>query len=153
MTNYPDFPRIASEVGEVVGSDGLNLLINNAGIMNTTSLAEVTADQMMECYKANTIGPVLLAQVVHVSSLVTYFITLACYFLLSMYCHILYGILMFYLSAVDTYRYITDSCIVWGKRLYNLAERRVVSVKHLGTFVKESTIICSDCIGFLYLKF
>lgn len=33
VTDHDAFPKIAAQIGEVVGDDGLNLVINNAGLL------------------------------------------------------------------------------------------------------------------------
>lgn len=63
VKDYASYPEIVKKVDEVVGENGLNLLINNAGIVTRdSSLTEVTRDQMMEVYEVNTVCPLLLTQ-------------------------------------------------------------------------------------------
>ena len=50
-------------VEEKLGGAGLNLLINNAGIMKVAGFKDVNADSMMEHYNVNCIGPLMVAKV------------------------------------------------------------------------------------------
>ena len=50
-------------VGGIVGEDGLNLLINNAGIMNRDNLESVDSEALIEHFKTNTIAPLMLTKV------------------------------------------------------------------------------------------
>ncbi|XP_074737478.1 C-signal-like isoform X1 [Strix uralensis] len=52
----------AARVGEHLGGSGLNLLINNAGIIKPNSLDNETLEDMTQVYTTNTIGPLLLGQ-------------------------------------------------------------------------------------------
>ncbi|XP_026712739.1 uncharacterized protein LOC113484521 [Athene cunicularia] len=52
----------AARVGEHLGDSGLNLLINNAGIVKLNSLDTETLEDMTQVYTTNTVGPLLLGQ-------------------------------------------------------------------------------------------
>ncbi|KAM7010948.1 uncharacterized protein RBU47_007061 isoform 2-T2 [Passerculus sandwichensis] len=52
----------AAKVGEHLGGSGLNLLINNAGIVKLNTLDTETSEDMREIYTTNTIGPLLMGQ-------------------------------------------------------------------------------------------
>ncbi|XP_058701900.1 C-signal-like [Poecile atricapillus] len=52
----------ADKVGEHLGDSGLNLLINNAGILKVNTLDTETLEDMSEIYTTNTIGPLLMGQ-------------------------------------------------------------------------------------------
>ncbi|KAM4894282.1 C-signal-like [Sylvia borin] len=52
----------AAKVAEHLGGSGLNLLINNAGIVKLTTLDTETLEDMREIYTTNTIGPLLVGQ-------------------------------------------------------------------------------------------
>lgn len=56
------FPGVREEVEAVLQGDGLNLLINNAGIIARDNLAAVTVQGMESLYRTNTIGPLFLAK-------------------------------------------------------------------------------------------
>ncbi|XP_030914292.1 uncharacterized protein LOC102032275 isoform X2 [Geospiza fortis] len=52
----------AAKVGERLGGSGLNLLINNAGIVKPKTLEAETLEDMTETYTTNTAGPLLMGQ-------------------------------------------------------------------------------------------
>uniref|UniRef100_A0A8C3Q8F2 Uncharacterized protein n=1 Tax=Geospiza parvula TaxID=87175 RepID=A0A8C3Q8F2_GEOPR len=52
----------AAKVGEHLGGSGLNLLINNAGILKAKSLDNEVLQDMTETYTTNTVGPMLMGQ-------------------------------------------------------------------------------------------
>uniref|UniRef100_A0A0B8RZH2 Putative oxidoreductase C663.09c n=1 Tax=Philothamnus irregularis TaxID=1899461 RepID=A0A0B8RZH2_9SAUR len=53
----------ADKVTACLKGAGLNLLINNAGIANVSSLETETPENMAETYKTNVIGPMVVVQV------------------------------------------------------------------------------------------
>ncbi|KAF4788255.1 C-factor-like protein [Turdus rufiventris] len=52
----------AVEVGKHLGDSGLNLLINNAGMVKSKMLDAETLEDMTETYTTNTAGPLLMGQ-------------------------------------------------------------------------------------------
>jgi len=62
VTNNDDISRVAKDVEKVLQDDGLNLLINNAGVYARVGLQDVTVDQMMETFRANAVGPLMIVQ-------------------------------------------------------------------------------------------
>ncbi|NXP60363.1 RDH1 dehydrogenase, partial [Chloropsis cyanopogon] len=52
----------AAKVGEHLGGSGLNLLINNAGMVKSKMLEAETLEDMTETYTTNTAGPLLMGQ-------------------------------------------------------------------------------------------
>ncbi|KAK9392767.1 C-factor-like [Crotalus adamanteus] len=52
----------AAKVTECLKGAGLNLLINNAGIINITSLETETPESMANTYRINVIGPMIVVQ-------------------------------------------------------------------------------------------
>lgn len=49
---------------EILGSDGLNVLINNAAIyLKCSSIQDISEDAMMQSYRANVVGPALMCRV------------------------------------------------------------------------------------------
>ena len=65
MTDYAALPAVVDEVTGVVGDEGLNLLINNAGELKreNNALNDVTPEHMRREYEVNTIAPLMIAQV------------------------------------------------------------------------------------------
>jgi len=58
VSNYSSFPGIVKQVEAVVGNEGLNLLINNAGYMPPNrDLATTTPEDMRQAYEINCIAP------------------------------------------------------------------------------------------------
>ncbi|XP_014246377.1 uncharacterized protein LOC106664859 [Cimex lectularius] len=63
VTDYSAFPNFANEVGEIVGNEGLNVLINNAGIAGKfLKIGYLKHEAMLEAYSVNTVAPVMLAK-------------------------------------------------------------------------------------------
>uniref|UniRef100_A0A8C8RFK7 C-factor n=1 Tax=Pelusios castaneus TaxID=367368 RepID=A0A8C8RFK7_9SAUR len=52
----------AKETATRLGGSGLNLLINNAGVMPESTLESVTPEDMLDVYKINVVGPMLMTQ-------------------------------------------------------------------------------------------
>lgn len=50
-------------VESTVQDEGLNLLVNNAGILKRVGFHDVTREEMRKHYEVNTIGPMMMAQV------------------------------------------------------------------------------------------
>ena len=64
VTNWDRHSEIVAEVTNIVGADyGLNLLINNAGILpSLKSLDEMTPGIMLETYATNCVAPIFLTR-------------------------------------------------------------------------------------------
>ncbi|NWT85881.1 GSFK dehydrogenase, partial [Lanius ludovicianus] len=62
VANPASIKAAAAKVGEHLGGSGLNLLINNAGMVKLNSLDTETSEDMTETYTTNTIGPLLMGQ-------------------------------------------------------------------------------------------
>lgn len=62
-TSFDTFYRVRTDVAEVVGDAGLNVLFNNAGLFQwEDSLADVTAEQLSSIYQNNVVGPAMLTK-------------------------------------------------------------------------------------------
>ncbi|GFV49589.1 c-factor [Trichonephila clavipes] len=57
-----NFVEIKKQVEQEVGETGLNLLLNNAGMLHRHSLEDVTMSAMMENFEVNTVSPLLLTK-------------------------------------------------------------------------------------------
>jgi short-subunit dehydrogenase involved in D-alanine esterification of teichoic acids len=57
---------VVAEVDELTGGAGLNLLVNNAGILlsSNLSLAAVKKEDLVQHFEVNSIAPILLTQVI-----------------------------------------------------------------------------------------
>ncbi|CAH1778636.1 unnamed protein product [Owenia fusiformis] len=62
VTDESRYASLAEEVGAIVEENGLNLLINNAGILIRTNLPDVTAEVMKKTFDVNSIAPILISQ-------------------------------------------------------------------------------------------
>nr|ACO10544.1 C-factor [Caligus rogercresseyi] len=58
-----DYKDFVQEVDKEIGTSGLNLLINNAGISGIRQILEkLTGDNMMDVFRVNCVGPTLLTR-------------------------------------------------------------------------------------------
>ncbi|OXB58476.1 hypothetical protein ASZ78_009041 [Callipepla squamata] len=62
VTDPASIKAAAASVGEHLKGSGLNLLINNAGIVRETTLDTETLKDMSDVYTTNTVAPLLLSQ-------------------------------------------------------------------------------------------
>jgi len=63
VTDYDAFPALVKKVNDVVGDEGLNLLINNAGLLpQNRDLESVTPEAMRQAYEVNCIAPLFLSK-------------------------------------------------------------------------------------------
>jgi NAD(P)-dependent dehydrogenase (short-subunit alcohol dehydrogenase family) len=60
VTNEDEITNVASEIGKVLQEEGLNLVINNAALFLPISLEKVTADQMLQTFQTNAVGPLMI---------------------------------------------------------------------------------------------
>lgn len=64
LIDHGSFLNLASQVSNVVKDKGLNVLINNAGISTKfTRIGLVKSEDLLNHFKINTIGPIMLTQV------------------------------------------------------------------------------------------
>ncbi|XP_049866833.1 C-factor [Pectinophora gossypiella] len=63
VTNIAAFNDVASQISKLVGAQGLNLLINNAGVTTKfTKLALVKPEQLLDNLTVNTVAPIMLTK-------------------------------------------------------------------------------------------
>jgi len=64
ITDVTQYDDVVRQVREVVGSEGLNLLINNAGIFNKDmqGIESQTKEELMRHFEVNTVSPILVTQ-------------------------------------------------------------------------------------------
>jgi NAD(P)-dependent dehydrogenase (short-subunit alcohol dehydrogenase family) len=64
VRDYDRYEEFSKKVKEIVKEDGLNILFNNAGVSSKfTRIQLVKSEQMLEAFKVNTIGPIMLTKV------------------------------------------------------------------------------------------
>lgn len=64
LIDHGSFFNLASQVSNIVKDKGLNVLINNAGISSKfTRIGLVKSEDLLNHFKINTIGPIMLTQV------------------------------------------------------------------------------------------
>ncbi|CAG2114022.1 unnamed protein product, partial [Medioppia subpectinata] len=61
-TDYKSFDGFAKQVADIVGDRGLDTLINNAAIVLRNNLNIVTADDMVNNFKVNSVSPLMLTK-------------------------------------------------------------------------------------------
>nr|XP_025035873.1 short chain dehydrogenase gsfK-like [Pelodiscus sinensis] len=61
-TDAASITSAAKEAEARLGGTGLNLLINNAGVMPPSTLASASAEDMLSVYSTNVVGPLLVTQ-------------------------------------------------------------------------------------------
>ncbi|XP_068435022.1 C-signal-like [Clinocottus analis] len=57
ITDLSSIKQCAVQVGSVVGKEGLNLLINNAGVLAKGTLLETSSEDMQNAFNTNVMGP------------------------------------------------------------------------------------------------
>lgn len=63
VTEKADYQRVVDQVAEVVGDEGLNVLVNNAAISTKNkSLADVTQEDMVSAFNVNCVAPLFLTK-------------------------------------------------------------------------------------------
>lgn len=64
VTNTSSFDEISSRIKKVVADEGLNLLVNNAGVTTKfTKLGLVKREQLLDNLTVNTVAPIMLTKV------------------------------------------------------------------------------------------
>lgn len=62
VTDYSTLPALVEQVKGVVGDEGLNLLINNAGLAIRDPIGEIKAESLRTCFEINAVAPIMIAQ-------------------------------------------------------------------------------------------
>lgn len=63
MVDQESIEKCAEEVGQLVEEEGLNCLINNAGINVEADFHSVTAEKMIENFHTNSVAPLMITKV------------------------------------------------------------------------------------------
>jgi len=62
VTDEASYPRLVKEVKDVVKGNGLNLLINNAGMLTSLPLHQLDSSDMRRNYDVNCVAPMMLSK-------------------------------------------------------------------------------------------
>jgi len=62
VTDFESYPTFADQVGSIVTDEGLDLLINNAGIYLRDSLDRVEPKTVLANIETNSVGPLMLTK-------------------------------------------------------------------------------------------
>lgn len=62
VRDFDNYDALVGKIKEKIGDKGLNLIINNAGIMTKDSLLKVTPQSLTDAFHINAVGPVMLVQ-------------------------------------------------------------------------------------------
>jgi NADP-dependent 3-hydroxy acid dehydrogenase YdfG len=60
--NYDEYQRFVSQVGQIVGDHGIDLLINNAGIFLRDDIESVNPKNMLENFEVNAVTPLMITK-------------------------------------------------------------------------------------------
>lgn len=63
VTDYASFGGFAKQIDDIVKDDGLNVLVNNAGVYLEKGKAEATKDDMINTFEINSVAPIMLTRV------------------------------------------------------------------------------------------
>ncbi len=62
IRKYSDYEQFVTQVRQIVGEHGIDLLINNAGIAIRGDLQNVTPEEMLENFEVNSVAPLMLTK-------------------------------------------------------------------------------------------
>lgn len=62
VTDFDALPSLSKAVDKVIGDNGLDILINSAGVLLNVSLLEGSPQDMIENYKINAVGPFIITR-------------------------------------------------------------------------------------------
>lgn len=62
VKDYASFPSLVEQVSQIVGSSGLSVLINNAGMYNKVSLTNGGPELIVENFEINAVSPFMLVR-------------------------------------------------------------------------------------------
>lgn len=62
VKDYAQYDQVVKQVGDIVGEDGIDLLINNAGIAIRAGLDDITPEKMIENFEINSVTPLIFTK-------------------------------------------------------------------------------------------
>lgn len=62
VRDFSSYDKLSTEVNQIVGTKGLDLLINNAGVAAFKTLSQVSPKDMLESLEVNTVAPLILTK-------------------------------------------------------------------------------------------
>lgn len=63
VTDYASFDGFAKKINEIVKNEGLNVLLNNAGVFLEKGKPEATRDDLTNTFEINSVAPIMLTRV------------------------------------------------------------------------------------------
>ena len=63
VRDQASFPAVVDWTGSLLEGEGLNVLVNNAGMAIWEGFETITKDDMLNCLESNCIAPLMLAKV------------------------------------------------------------------------------------------
>jgi len=65
IRDYSSYPGVVEWVGGHLAGEGLNVLVNNAGIAHWQGFEDITREHMLDCLETNAIVPLMMAKVLY----------------------------------------------------------------------------------------
>jgi len=78
VRDLASFPGVVDWAGSLLEGEGLNVLVNNAGVAHWEGFEDVTREKMLDCLESNCISPLMMAKVVCVCALSPVFLCYIC---------------------------------------------------------------------------
>lgn len=63
VTDYASFDGFVKQIDDVVKEEGLNVVLNNAGVFPDKGKAESSRDDLMITFEINSVAPIMLTRV------------------------------------------------------------------------------------------
>ena len=74
VRDIASYPAVVDWVGSKLEGEGLNVLVNNAGLAHMQGFDDITRELMLDCLESNCIAPLMLSKVLYsLYSTVLYF--------------------------------------------------------------------------------
>jgi len=63
VRDHSSFPAVVDWTASLLEGEGLNVLVNNAGVAQWQGFNDVTRENMLDCLESNCIAPLMMAKV------------------------------------------------------------------------------------------